>query len=151
MYIRRKVFSVVNDLGLEERMYGAKSKILGFVAPGAWQAKEAEKYLHEDEDDYKKKRLGTAILGAFTPGTATITKKQLEKMHNEGKTPEEMREWMKKTKNKRIAAGIGEVALGALTSGVSSSLANMGATGVGIVDTLDKENSRKSFKKSKKD
>ena len=38
-----------------QKEFGFKSKALGYVAPGAYQAKEAAKYAYDD-DEYKKKR-----------------------------------------------------------------------------------------------
>lgn len=45
---------------LEQREYGAKSKALGLLAPGSYQAKEAAKYGYDNKEDYKKKRAGYA-------------------------------------------------------------------------------------------
>jgi hypothetical protein len=80
--------------GLEERTFGAKSKLLGFFAPGAYQAKEAAKYGYDDYDEYKKDRAGYALKGLFTPGTATYMKKKAQQMYEDGKSTKEIREFL---------------------------------------------------------
>ena len=106
MYIRRKVFSTIIDESGEEKYfssseiidedtyldelmysededflgehtYSMESKALGVVFPGAYQAKEAAKYGY-DKDEYRNKRAKYAVLGALTPGTATVIKKKLK-------------------------------------------------------------------------
>ena len=163
-----KLFSTGNDelddileevyySGLEDgydyaqKEFGAKSKILGAVAPGAWQGKEAAKYGYDNEEDYKKVRGKYAALGLFTPGTATFVKHQARKMAEEGKSTEEIREFLEgKGKyadqmTKRKAVGIGEV----LTGGLGG-LTTVAATGEGVYDALVNDEKRKKFKKSDK-
>ena len=158
MYIRRKVFSILQDeegeeklfsttefinedYGYEQREFGLKSKALGAFAPGAYQAKEAAKYGY-DEEDYKKKRGGYALKGLFTPGTATYIKKKVEKMADEGASKEEIRKYLEKDSGKRVAAGVAEALTGAgyLTTPV--------AQAVGIYDKVTGKRA-KSDKKSK--
>lgn len=115
---------------LEEREFGTKSKLLGAFAPGAWQAKEAAKYGY-DEDEYKRRRAGYALKGAFTPGVATAIKKKAEKMHKEGYSKKEIREFLEKSSGGRITAGVGEV----LTGGLGG-LTTLAATGSGLYDTV---------------
>lgn len=175
MYIRRKVFSNIQvnesevktfstteyelDENLEARIFsgneevqkefGTKSKLLGAFAPGSYQAKEAAKYAYDDENDYKKVRGKYALKGLFTPGVATYMKKQAEKMAKEGKSKEEIREYLenegKQHSNGRIAAGVAEAVTGS-ASGVGHAIAQ----GVGLYDKFTK-NRAKLKKKEEKD
>ena len=139
-----KLFSVVE----EEREFGMKSKALAVFVPGAYQAKEAAKYAY-DEDDYKKKRGGYALKGAFTPGTATYIKKKVEKMANDGASKEEIRNYLeKKGYNNHLMAGIGEVIANPLTGGMSGTIAQIAAQGVGLADKIS--GNRANNKKDKK-
>lgn len=141
-----KLFSSVDCDVLEQREFGGKSKALAILSPGAYQAKEAAKYAY-DEDDYKKKRGGYALKGAFTPGTATIIKKKVEKMAREGASKSEIRDYLEnKGYNKHLASGLGEYAAGVLTGGVTSPIAGLAATGVGLADKIG--NRRANVKKS---
>lgn len=66
-----------------QKEFGFKSKALAVIAPGAYQAKEAAKYAYDD-DEYRKNRVGYALKGAFSPGTATHIKKKAQKMAEKG-------------------------------------------------------------------
>lgn len=128
---------------LEQREYGMKSKALAFFAPGAYQAKEAAKYGYDDENEYKKVRGKYALKGAFAPGVSTYMKKAAEKMHKEGKSTDEIREFLenkgKYHNNARVAAGIGEALTGSM-----GGVGHAAATAVGAYDALEKN--RKKFK-----
>ena len=113
-----------------QKEFGFKSKALGYVAPGSYQAKEAAKYAYDD-DEYKKKRGGYALKGLLTPGTATYMKKKAQKMAEEGKSKEEIRKYLENPSKKRIAAGVGEAMTG---SGLG--IGGAVATGVGIYDKI---------------
>ena len=113
-----------------QKEFGFKSKALGYVAPGAYQAKEAAKYAYDD-DEYKKKRGGYALKGAFTPGTATYMKKKAQKMAEEGKSKKEIREYLENPSKKRIAAGVAET-----MTGGGFGVGTMAAQGVGIYDKV---------------
>lgn len=113
-----------------QKEFGFKSKALAVTAPGAYQAKEAAKYAYDD-DEYKKKRGGYALKGAFTPGTATYMKKMAQKMAEEGKSKKEIREYLENPSKKRIAAGVAEAMTGG-GFGVGSAVAQ----GVGIYDKV---------------
>ena len=113
-----------------QKEFGFKSKALAVMAPGSYQAKEAAKYAYDD-DEYKKKRGGYALKGAFSPGTATYVKKKAQKMAEEGKSKAEIREYLENSSKKRVAAGVGEVLTGGL-GGVTSSVAQ----GVGLYDKI---------------
>ena len=113
-----------------QKEFGFKSKALAVAAPGAYQAKEAAKYAYDD-DEYKKKRGGYALKGAFSPGTATYVKKKAQKMAEEGKSKAEIREYLENSSKKRVAAGVGEV----LTSGLGGVTSSV-ATGVGLYDKI---------------
>jgi hypothetical protein len=117
-------------LVLRSKEFGTRSKILGATFPGAWQAKEAAKYGY-DEDEYRRKRAGYALKGAFTPGVATAIKKKAEKMQKEGYSKKEIREFLEKSNGGRIAAGVGEFLTGGL-GGVTPTV----ATAVGLADTV---------------
>lgn len=113
-----------------QKEFGFKSKALAVVAPGAYQAKEAAKYAYDD-DEYKKKRGGYALKGAFTPGTATVIKKKAEKMAKQGKSKKEIREYLENAGTGRIVAGTAE----ALTGGFGG-LGSAAAQGVGLYDKV---------------
>ena len=113
-----------------QKEFGFKSKALGLVVPGAYQAKEAAKYAY-DEDEYKKKRGGYALKGAFTTGTATYMKKKAQKMAEEGKSKKEIREYLENPSKKRIAAGVAEA-----MTGSGFGVGTMAAQGVGIYDKV---------------
>ena len=129
----------------EQREFGAKSKALALFAPGAYQAKEAAKYGYDDEE-YKKKRGGYALKGFLTPGTATYMKKKAEKMAEEGKSKEEIREMLenrgKYHSKGRIAAGVAE-ALTGQAGGVGTAVAQ----GVGLYDKITKNRAGDKKKK----
>ena len=152
MYIRRKVFSTLIDEMGEEKMFstteiekefGLKSKALGVLVPGAYQAKEAAKYGY-DEDEYKKKRVGYALKGAFTPGIATYIKKQAQKMAEEGKSKEEIRKYLEDDGAGRVAAGVGEVITGAGT--ITTPIAHA----VGLYDKITGHRAKTGKKENKK-
>ena len=113
-----------------QKEFGFKSKALAVMAPGAYQAKEAAKYAYDD-DEYKKKRGGYALKGAFSPGTATYVKKKAQKMAEEGKSKAEIREYLENSSDKRVAAGVAEAITGGF-GGVTSSVAQ----GVGLYDKI---------------
>ena len=134
-----KAFSDGYKYALEEqREFGVKSKLLGAFASGAYQAKEAAKYGYS-EDEYKKKRAGYALKGLFTPLTATVIKKKVEKMEREGKSRAEIRKFLENAGDDRIMAGIGEAFI---LNGTG--LGSLAAKGVGLVDAID--GNRKKFK-----
>ncbi len=137
-----KLFSVVE----EEREFGLSSKALGFLSPGAYQAKEAAKYAYDD-DDYKKKRVGYALRGAFTPITATVLKKKVEKMAENGASKKEIREYLEKNSGgKHLAVGVGEVLANTITNGATGSLGNLGATVVGVSDKITGNRAKRNKK-----
>ena len=113
-----------------QKEFGFKSKALAVVVPGAYQAKEAAKYAYDD-DEYKKKRAGYALKGAFTPGVATYMKKKAQKMAEEGKSKEEIKKYLEKSSGKRIAAGVTDAMTGG-GLGIGSAVAQ----GVGIYDKV---------------
>ncbi|MBP3732523.1 MAG: hypothetical protein J6I84_04680 [Bacilli bacterium] len=117
-----------------QKTFGVKSKALGLLAPGSYQAKEAAKYGY-DEDEYKKKRAGYALKGLFAPGTSTYMKKKAQEMHEEGKSQKEIRNFLEnKGKHKssgRVAAGVAEALTGS-AGGVGHTIAQ----GVGIYDKV---------------
>lgn len=132
----QRQFSVVQD-----RQFGTKSKVLGALAPGAWHAKEAAKYAYDTEAEYKKNRANYALRGALTPGTATALHMKVAKMHREGKSAKEIRDYLNKNKGKHALVGAGEVLTGGL-GGVTHSA----ALGKGMHDALT-DTDRKKFKK----
>ena len=116
-----KLFSA-NDEVFEQREFGTNSKILGFLSPGAYQAKEVAKYAY-DEDEYKKRRAGYALKGAFTPITATVLKKKVERMKREGASKQEIRDYLERNSGgKHLAAGLGEMAANVVTLGATGSI-----------------------------
>jgi len=127
----------------EQREFGAKSKALAIFAPGSYQAKEAAKYGY-DEEEYKEKRGGYALKGLFTPATATYMKKKAEKMAEEGKSKEEIKEMLenrgKYHSKGRVAAGVAE----ALTVG---SVGRPIARAVGLYDKITKNRAGDKKKK----
>lgn len=129
----------------EQREFGAKSKVLWWLAPGGYQAKEAAKYGY-DEDEYKKKRAGYALKGMFAPGTSTYIKKKVEKMAEEGKSKAEIREYLenrgKHHSTGRVVAGVGEALTGSLAAPV--------AHGVGLYDKFTGNRAKPSKKEDKK-
>ena len=129
---------------LEQREYGAKSKALGLLAPGSYQAKEAAKYGYDNKEDYKKKRAGYALKGLFAPGVSTYVKKKAEQMAEEGKSTEEIREYLenrgKHHSTGRVLAGTAEALTGSF-GGVGTTVAQ----GVGLYDKVT--GNRKKFKK----
>ena len=139
---------------LRQKIFGAKSKILGVTFPGAWQAKEAAKYGYDNEEDYKEVRGKYALKGALTPFTATYIKKKAERMDRDGKSTKEIRDYLenkgKYHSNARIAAGTAE-ALSMLTP-LGSIVVPSGHLTAGINGLLDTDSGhRKKFKKTKKD
>lgn len=144
MIIKRKLYTGEGD-DLEQKEFGAKSKLLGLFAPGAYQAKEAAKYGY-DEDEYKKVRGGYALKGLFTPGTATYIKKHVEEMAENGASKKEIREYLEnkvKEKNLRRGAGVAEIATGAY------SITGPIATGVAIYDKVTGKRAGDKKKKNK--
>lgn len=140
-----------------QKEFGAESKILAVLSPGAYQAKEAAKYGYDKEDpEYYKKRMGYAIKGHFTPGTATYVKKKVEKMAKEGKSKKEIREFLENSgKGSKLALGIGEILANGATAGATGHITNLAATGVGLVDKIDENRAwdkeeRRSGKNKKK-
>ena len=121
-----------------QKEFGFKSKALAVVAPGAYQAKEAAKYAYDD-DEHKKKRAGYALKGTFTPVTATYMKKKVQKMAEEGKSKEEIKNYLEKSSKKRSAAGVGEALL---TGGLLSAVAQ----GVGLYDKVTGHRAKTSKK-----
>ena len=113
-----------------QKEFGFKSKVLGVTAPGAYQAKEAAKYAYDD-DEYKKKRGGYALKGVYSPITATHVKKKAQKMAKEGKSKEEIREYLENPSKRRIAAGVAEAMTG---SGLG--IGHEVARGVGLYDKI---------------
>lgn len=159
MYIRRKVFSTIIDENGEEKYfssseiidedtyldelmysededllgehtYSMESKALGVVFPGAYQAKEAAKYGY-DKDEYRNKRAKYAVLGALTPGTATVIKKKAEAMAKEGKSKKEIRNYLENPKTERYIVGTGEAVIP-----VARGIGSLAARGIGIADKL---------------
>lgn len=120
-----------------QKEFGMKSKLLGGFLPGAYQAKEAAKYAHEDdEEEYKNNRAKYALLGAMTPLTATVIKKKVEQMKKDGASPAEIRKYLENGGAGRIAAGVGEVAAGVLSNGMTTWASNLTATGAGLADAI---------------
>lgn len=138
----------------EEKSFSAKSKALAILAPGSYQAKEALKYAYDPENaedvaEYKKKRGGYALKGFFTPVTASVIKKKAEKMAKEGKSKEEIREYLENGGGKaRVLGGIGEVAANSASyyapKGLSTvvngarKIKKVGVRGVQVADKLTK-------------
>ena len=130
MIIKRKKHPRIH---IKQKEYGMKSKILGLLAPGAYQAKEAAKYAY-DGDDYKKKRWKYALRGAFTPGTATYIKKKVQKMAERGASQEEIRRFL--SKGRHLFTGIGEFFANYVTKGIVGKVTGATATVTGIADKV---------------
>lgn len=118
-------FSVVED-----REFGWKSKTLGVISPGAWNAKEAAKYMYDTKDEYMKHRGEEALKGAFTPISSARRHERAKAMYERGASAKEIRESLDKRHLR--------------TSGVSGALLGMGpGYSHGIYDAHDA--SRKKF------
>lgn len=117
---------------LRNKNFGVESAALGIIAPGAYQAKEAAKYAYNKEN-YRKNRGKYALLGAFSPNTATYIKKKAEKMAKEGKSREEIRKYLDSPDALRIAAGLTEAAATPATGGAI----NLPAVVIGLKDKIE--------------
>ena len=130
-----------SDFSEEERIYSVASKALWAMAPGAYQAKEAGKYAYgSDTDEYKAKRAGLALKGAFTPITASAINQKAKRMAKEGRSKQEIKDFIEgrgkyeHLKRGRVAGGIGEV----LTASAGG-LGHAGASVLGLIDKVSGE------------
>ena len=104
----------------------------------------------------KKNRGKYALLGAISPNTATYIKKKAEKMAKEGKSREEIREYLDSPSSGRIAAGLSEGAV-RMVAPASNILIGMPARAVGLYDKMtgnrawDQEKELRDAYKKKKD
>lgn len=147
--LKKNEIMIIKRKNVEQKEFGVNSKVLGLIAPGGYQAKEAAKYAY-DEDEYEDKKMKYAIKGIFTPGTATWMKYQAEKMAEEGKSKEEIKKFLEGDSldrnnpkgSGRLITGIAEVGL----SPAIGSIASVAAYGKGLIDKLD--NNRSNFNKN---
>lgn len=98
-----------------QKEFGLKSKALYAITPGGYQAKEALKYGYDPTDakdmlQYQKERGNYALRGALTPITALAINRKASKMAKEGKSKKEIREYLKDNGDKRVLAGLSEIA-----------------------------------------
>ena len=123
----------------KERLYSLESKLLWGLAPGSYQAKEAGKFAYgSNSEEYDKKRAGLALKGLLTPVTATVINQKAKKMAEEGKSKQEIRDYIE-NKGKyhstgRVIAGTAE----ALTQPYVGVPGRWIARGVGLYDKVDK-------------
>lgn len=121
---------MTTDLVNYTKEFGFKSKLLGVVSPGSWNAKEAAKYMYNTKEEYKKHRGKEALKGLFTPIASARRLERAKTLYEMGATPDQI----KKSLDKRHLR----------TSGVIGSLIGIGGyAGNAINDALDKN--RKKF------
>lgn len=113
---------------LQRRNYSAASKLGALVSSGGWVRKEALKHAADDKKDYDDKKLGTFLLGSFSPFTSSLALRKAEKMAEEGASPEEIKEMLKKRKKHAYL----EAGAHVLTGGVGLGLGQVAATGKGL-------------------
>lgn len=110
-YLGKRAYDKKKAQKAEQKEFGIKSKLLGLVSPGAYFGKEAAKYGYEKDDpEYKKLRNGYALKGAVTPLTAYRIKKKAESMAAEGKTKDEIRDYLEGDNGKRLIGAAGDMA-----------------------------------------
>lgn len=92
--MRKGILSEVRSEKFSEQYtYGAKSKALGIIAPGAWIGKEIEKHTADDESDYKDKKIRGAVKGLFSPITSSAL---MYKLGDKERSLEDKRDLRKK-------------------------------------------------------
>lgn len=74
-----------------QKEFGAQSKILGYLSPGSYDAKELARLESRDEDEYKAKRNKAAIKGYLAPITAANKYRKAAAMAEKGASPEEIK------------------------------------------------------------
>lgn len=146
MKLKRKSYSKHNTVSKVPKKKDSrwKSRTLAVLLPGAYQAKEAAKYAYNSEEEYKKNRGKYALKGAFTPITATLVKKKVEKMTKNGASKKNIRDYLENYGNKKHwrygLAEAGAYAVGAPALGVPVAYA------VGLYDKI--ANNRSEFDKN---
>lgn len=88
-----------------QREFGAQSKVLGYVSPGAYLGKELAKLESNDEDEYQERRNKAALKGHLAPLQTSVKYRKALKMAKAGATPDEIR---KEVGSATTAALIGE-------------------------------------------
>lgn len=91
-----------------QREFGAQSKALGVVSPGAYLGKELAKLESNDEEEYKARRNKAALKGFVAPIQTNVKYRKALKMAEAGATPDEIR---KEVGSATTAALLGEAVL----------------------------------------
>ena len=154
--IRRKVFSNYSEKDLisaiEERAFcegyiaaqkefGAQSKLLGAIAPGAYSGKELAKLEANDPEEYYELRNKAALKGWLAPISTTRKLAHAHKLAEKGATPDEIRKAIGSASTKQLL-------LEGITSPISRPIGNVYAQYRGLSD-MDRDSRRESKKRTK--
>lgn len=154
--IRRKVFSNYSEEALisaiEERAFcegyiaaqkefGAQSKALGILAPGAYSGKELAKLEANDPEEYHELRNKAALKGFIAPISTTRKLAKAHKMAELGATPDEIRKAIG-------SASPGQLLVEGITSPISKPIGRVYAQYRGLAD-MDKDTRREAKKRTK--
>ena len=112
-----------------EKKFSILSKALWLISPSAWNAKEAEKFISSNKEEYKKNRFKAAIKGILMPFTARKRLVKAQQAAESGLSPEEIKDAVGNWKTTNFIA---EKGTNALTGGLSGAVSH----GMGLIRSL---------------